>query len=143
MKPILIVEGKEIEVYALFYRGGKVHNVTVIDDSGVTVQYHDIKENTQYYTEKPLQLDFDTCLKWRGRYDEVYETIDKAINDKAIELQELAIENIETYQPFTPNEIQQKYFYLQREQMGLMDAQDIVHGFMEDDVDLSGGEEEC
>ena len=34
-----------------------------------------------------------------------------------------------------------KYALIQREQIGLIDAQEIVHGFMEDDVDLSGGEE--
>ncbi|MEG0380438.1 MAG: hypothetical protein RR603_01920 [Kurthia sp.] len=139
MRPVLTVEGKQAEIFALYYRDNKIHSVTVIDDYGVTKNYHDIKENTQYYTEKPLQVDFEKALKWVGRYDEIYETIDKAITDKGLELLELAVENIETKQPFTPNEIQQKYFYMQREQVGLIDAQEIVHGFMVDDVDLSGG----
>lgn len=141
MKPVLTVEGKEIEIHALYYRDNKVHSVTVIDDSGVRKQYHDINEDTQYYTEKPLQLDFSKALKWHGRYNPIYDALDKMLEDKTTELQDLAIENIESQQPFTPNEIQKKYFYVQREQMGLMDAQEMVFEMMEDDVDLSGGEE--
>lgn len=141
MKPVLIVEGKEIEVYAVFYRDNKVHNIGIIDEHGVSRTYVDINENTQYYTEKPLRIDFNKCLKWEGRYDPIYETIDKMLEDKSHELQKLALEYIETKQPFTPSDLQQEYFLKQREQMGLMDAQEIVYEFMEDDVELNGGEE--
>lgn len=145
MKPVLIVEDNEIDVYALYYRENKVHSVAVVNDYGVITNYHDIKENTQYYTEKPLRLDFDECLKWRGRFEPIYETIDKVLEDKGQELQDLAIEFIESsiVQPFATEGLKQKYTLLQREQMGLIDAQEIVHGFMEDDVDLSGGEEDA
>ncbi|MER2048177.1 MAG: hypothetical protein ABTA23_08065 [Solibacillus sp.] len=141
MKPVLTVEGKEVEVYALYYRDSKIQSVTVVDENGTSKVYHDINEDTQYYVEKPLQIDFKKNLKWVGRYDELYQTLDKAINDKATELQDLAIEHIETQQPFVPSDLQQKYLLKQREQMGLMDAQDIVHEFMQDDADLTGGEE--
>lgn len=141
MKPVLIVEGKQQEIYAMYYRDSKVHNITVTENGGVLKTYHDTAENTQYYKEKPLQIDFKKCLKWGGRYDPIYETIEKMLEDKSSELQELAIEYIETKQPFSPSDLQQEYLLKQREQMGLMDAQDIVSEFMENDVDLSGGEE--
>ena len=71
MKPVLIVEGKRIEIYAMFYREGKVQSVSFFDESGVAVTYHDASEDMQYYTEKPLQIDFSKYLKWEGRYEPI------------------------------------------------------------------------
>lgn len=142
MKPVLIVNGEQKEVFGIYYRGGKVESITVIDKSGVPRIYHDTSENVQYYTEKPLQIDFKKCLKWVGRYDPIYDSIDKLLVEKGDELQDLAIEYIETKQPFSPSDLQQQYLLKQREQMGLMDAQELVTEYMYDDVDLSGGEEE-
>ena len=141
MKPVLIVEGKQKEIYAMYYRDSKVHSITVVEDFETMKSYHDASENTQYYVEKPLQIDFKKSLKWIGRYDPINDAIDKVLIEKGDELQDLAIEYIETKQPFSPSDLQQQYLLKQREQMGLMDAQDIISEFMEDDVDLSGGEE--
>ena len=77
-----------------------------------------------------------------GRSLRAYQTIDKMLEDKSRELQNLALEYIETKQPFSPSDLQQEYFLKQREQMGLMDAQEVVYEFMEDDVDLQGGEDD-
>lgn len=139
MQPILIVEGKQLDVAQVNYHAGRPTSVGIFDEHGNYKIYHDTKENL--YIEAPLKIDLSECLKWQGRYDELYQTLDKVIEEKSIELRELAIENIESQLPFTPNEIQQQYFYMQREQMGLIDAQEIVHEFMVDDVDLTGGEE--
>lgn len=140
MKPILTVEGKQVEVYALFYRAGKVHNVSVIDENGVTVTYHDVKENTQYYVEKPLQIDFDEALVWQGKYTEVVNDIESLIKQKNGELVKLAINHIESENPFGIDD-KKEYFSTQREIIGLRDALDIIDDYMMDDVDLSGGEE--
>ncbi|MGA4519626.1 hypothetical protein ACPA0F_20420 [Solibacillus silvestris] len=142
MKPVLVVNGEQKEIYAMHYRCGKIQSITVREVYDVLKTYHDITENTQYYTEKPLQIDFKKCLKWVGRYDPIYDSIDKLLVEKGDELQDLAIEYIETKQPFSPSDLQQQYLLKQREQMGLMDAQDIISEFMEDDVDLSGGEDD-
>lgn len=141
MKPVLIVEGKQKEIYAMYYRSGKVHSITVTEKGGVLKTYHDIAENTQYYKEKPLQIDFNVCLKWQGRYDDAHKEIQKEIDSKESQMTRIAIENMHNELPFTPNEARKKYFYLLNQQVGLMDAQEVIELFMEDDVDLSGGEE--
>ena len=143
MKPVLVVDGEVKEIYAMYYRGGKVHSVTVLQGFDVLRTYYDISEETQYYKEKPLQIDFKKCLKWIGRYDPINDAIDKALIEKGDELQDLAIEYIETKQPFSPSDLQQQYLLKQREQMGLMDAQEIITEFMYEDVDLSGGDDDA
>ena len=142
MKPVLTVEGKQLEVYAMFYRAGKIHSVSVIDEnSGVVVTYHDSKENTQYYTEKPLQVDFDKCLHFEGRYSPVFDALDSLIESQQKEVQDLATEIVDSETPFRDFDLMKKRNNLKQRTFGLMDAQDIVSEFMEDDVDLSGGEE--
>ncbi len=141
MKPVLIVEGKQQEIYAMYYRDSKVHSITVTEQGGVLKTYHDTSENTQYYKEKPLQIDFNECLKWQGRYDDLHKEIQKELDVKESQMMSLAIENMHNELPFTPNEARKKYFDLLNQQVGLMDAQEVIELFMDDDVDLSGGEE--
>lgn len=142
MKPVLTVEGKQYNNIDLQYRNGKLTCITAWDEDNKILPYYNANIENHSYVEKSLLLDFDKALKWEGRYNPIYDALDKMLEDKTTELQDLAIENIESQQPFTPNEIQKKYFYVQREQMGLMDAQEMVFEMMEEDVDLSGGEEE-
>lgn len=141
MKPVLIVEGKQQEIYAMYYRDSKVHSITVTEQGGVLKTYHDTSENTQYYKEKPLQIDFNECLKWQGRYDDVHKEIQKELEAKESQMTRIAIENMHNELPFTPNEARKQYFDLLNQQIGLMDAQEVIELFMEDDVELSGGEE--
>src|SRR5690606_5840935 len=143
MKPVLVVDGEVKEIYAMYYRGGKVHSITVLQGFDALRTYYDISEETQYYKEKPLQIDFKKSLKWIGRYDPINDAIDKVLIEKGNELQDLAIEYIETKQPFSPSDLQQQYLLKQREQMGLMDAQEIITEFMYEDVDLSGGDDDA
>ena len=141
MKPVLVVEGEQKEIYAMYYRDSKVHSITVTEQGGVLKTYHDTSENTQYYNEKPLQIDFNECLKWQGRYDDLHKEIQKEIDSKESQMTRIAIENMHNELPFTPNEARKKYFDLLNQQVDLMDAQEVIELFMEDDVDLSGGEE--
>ena len=143
MKPVLIVDGVQKEAYGIYYRGGKVESITVIDKSGVPRIYHDTSENTQYYTEKPLQIDFNKCLKWVGQYDEVFDSIGKLVEQNQKEIQDYATEIADEMEnkPFVINEKVKLREELKQRTYGLMDAQDIIQIFMQDDVDLSGGEE--
>ena len=143
MKPVLIVEGKKLEVYALFYRDSKVHTAVAFDENGVEKKYHDVSENTQYYVEKPLQINFSRCLKWVGQHDDVFDSIGELIAQNQLEIQLLAdeIANDVEEKPFAVNEKVQERKELKQRTFGLMDAQEIVQAFMQDDVDLSGGEE--
>lgn len=143
MKPVLTVEGKGIEIYALFYRDSKVHSVTVIDDNGVSKTYHDVNENTQYYTEKPLQIDFNKCLKWDGQHDDVVAALEKRIESYEEHLQELANEFISIYNdgnlPFPGIEaeaVQKEHRELMNKLEGLYETKRIVL------VELEGGEED-
>lgn len=143
MKPVLIVDGEQKEVYGIYYRGGKVESITVIDKSGVPRIYHDTSEDMQYYREKPLQLDFSECLKWVGQYDEIFESVGQLIAQNQSEIQNYASEIADDLEekPFVVNEKVKKREELKQRTYGLMDAQDIIQVFMHDDVDLSGGKE--
>lgn len=143
MKPVLIVEGKQQEIYAMYYRDSKVHSITVTEQGGVLKTYHDTSENTQYYKEKPLQIDFSKCLKWVGQHDDIFDSISELIAQNQMEIQLLAdeIANDLEEKPCIINEKVQQRKVLKQRTYGLMDAQEIVQAFMLDDVDLSGGEE--
>lgn len=143
MKPVLIVEGKQKEIYAMYYRDSKVHSITVVEDFETMKSYHDASENTQYYVEKPLQVDFNKCLKWVGQHDDVFDSIGELIAQNQLEIQLLAdeIANDVEEKPFVVNEKVQERKKLKERTYGLMDAQEIVQAFMQDDVDLSGGED--
>lgn len=151
MKPILTVEGKEFEVYAVYYRDSKVHSVTIMDENNVARQYHDINENTQYYIEKPLQIDFSEALKWKGQYKPVIELINKRIEAHEELLAEYETELMQEYRAnlkarFASDKMRdlaEKHAIMSNVVDGLHEALGIavqdVH--MVEDVDLSGGEE--
>ena len=96
MKLSLTVEGKERNVCAAYFREGKIHSVSV-EENGVVTTYHDTKEKMTYYIEKPSQIDFDTCLKWVGRYAGAEELIRKRIEAHEERVIELAQDFIATY----------------------------------------------
>lgn len=143
MKPVLIVEGKQQEIYAMYYRDNKVQSIEVKEDGGVFKTYHDISEDTQYYREKPLQVDFSECLKWIGQYDEIFDSVGQLITHNQSEIQNYASEIADELEekPFVINAKVKLREELKQRTYGLMDAQDIIQVFMQDDVDLSGGED--
>ena len=134
MKLSLTVEGKEQDVCAAYFREGKINCVSVIDENGVIVTYHDTKEKMDYYIEKPLQIDFDTCLKWQDRYVDVVELIRKRIDAKEERVIELAQEFIATYldEELAFPEVEVKalkceYKQVQASLNGLYESLNIVH----------------
>ena len=134
MKLVLTVEGKEHNVYAAYFRGEKINSVSILDESGVTVHYHDTKENTQYYIEKPLQIDFDTCLKWEGRYAGVEELIRKRIEaheERVIEIaQDFIAACVDEHIAFPESafaSLRNEYKEIQASLSGLHESLNIVH----------------
>lgn len=140
MKPVLIVEGKQLEVSLISWHNGNPTSVGIFDENGNYQIYHDTTANE--YIEAPLKIELSECLKWQGRYEDLHKEIQKEIDSKESQMTTLAIENMHNELPFTPNEARKKYFDLLNQQVGLMDAQEVIELFMDDDVDLSGGEED-
>ena len=133
MKLSLTVEGKERNVCTAYFREGKIHSVSV-EENGVVTTYHDTKEKITYYIEKPSQIDFDTCLKWVGRYAGVEELIRKRIESKEERLIELAQDFIDAYVDenlvFPEVEIKAityEYKQIQASLIGLYETLNVVH----------------
>ena len=134
MKLSLVVEGKKQNVCAAHFREGKINSVSVLDENNVVVTYHDTKEKTTYYVEKPLQVDFEKFLKWEGKHDDIIDAIKKRIEAKEERLIELAQDFIAAYVdehiPFPDIEImslKNEYKQVQASLNGLKEALDIVY----------------
>lgn len=137
MYPVLIVEGVAYKVRNVeFNSEGKVEGVIYLD-KGECKHAADV--------QKPLNLtnsevmDLSKVLIWTDRYQPIYETLEKVIADECEELRELAIKHVESDKPFEMD-YQREYKQLQQKVFGLIDAQELVTEFMEEDVDLSGGD---
>lgn len=145
MKPVLIVEGKQWEVIGVHLYDNKPYKVEVkLDTPMESLTYYDLSWKTTY-VEDPLRIDLSKHLFDLDELKivkEIYNALDKVIADLSSELKRTSIEHTEAClkYPYSSESILRKYALIQREQIGLIGAQDIVHGFMEDDVDLSGGD---
>ncbi len=129
MYPVLIVDGKQLQVTDISYRDkGQINSVGVFEGHNY-ITYYDVDANV--YHEGKLKLDMKTALKWVDRYEEVLDEITKVIDSKAEELTDLAIEAIETEQPFIPSEARKHYFNKQREMIGLIHAQEIIENLID------------
>ena len=133
MKLSLTVDGKEQNVCAAYFREGKIHSVAV-EENGVVTSYHDTKEKMDYYIEKPLQVDFDTCLKWVGRYDGVEELIRKRIEaheERVIEIaQDFIAACVDEHIVFPESafaSLRNEYKEIQASLSGLHESLNIVH----------------
>ena len=135
MIPVLIVEGVAHKIEGIDYLDGKPMTV-VVEQNGRKVFYYD-----KSMSANPNALDLEDAICWRGRYTPIYETLDKLIDDNKREMKVLAFEHIRNDAPFTPSETKKKFDVLELKTVGLEMAQDVVHEFMVEDVDLSGGEE--
>lgn len=140
MKPILIVEGKKFKVISINFDNGFPNHVYVTDDNGKSQSFVDIKEDVTYYAEKPNQINLSECLVWQGRYDDVDSKLQSNIEELEKEIQCLANEIADEIEitPFTVNEKGKKREALKQRLYGLLDAQDLLSEFIQDDVDLSG-----
>lgn len=146
MKPVLIVEGKKMEVIALHLTGGKPYKVEVYEGTPMeSTTYYDTNWNS-VYVENPLKVDFSKHLLDESKLstiEKINTEIENLLIEKSKELVELSLQHTEAClkYPFSDDTTKRKYELVQSQQMGLMDAQEVVTEFMYDDVDLSGGEE--
>lgn len=145
MQPTLTVEGKEFEVYSVYYRQGKINSVTVEDESGNLVNYHDINEDTQYYVEQPLKIDFATALKFPGfdaeikqREDKLIEHLDTMLTNEDNNLLGMANDMARTKVELPFEKLEEKLVKLKMEYdsaeqrvLGMIDAVEEVKAFLE------------
>lgn len=142
MQPTLTVEGKQLEVYAAFYREGKIHSVTIYDESGNSVTYHDITEDTKYYIEQPLKIDFATALKSpefeaqiTERENKLIEHLEEMCNKESKEIEAFAYEAFNSEEsPFEAEVLKGKKreFKLHQQRiLGLIDATEEVKAYLE------------
>ncbi len=136
MYPVLVVEGVAHKVEGIDYLDGKPKRV-IVEQNGRKMFYDD-----KSMSANPNALDLKDAIRYVGRYKQIYETLNKLIEDNQREMKVLAFEHIRNDKPFTPSEIKKKFDELELKTVGLSTAQDIVHEFMVEDVDLSGGEED-
>lgn len=129
MKPVLIVEGQELEVFAVYYRENKVNSIVVINQDTSSVEYHDINEDTSYYQAQPLKIDFDKHLIWKNKNDDVINKIKKRIDSYEERMVELSFNYIKHTQPFADNVADKTEFVeLEHKISGLEQALDILYG---------------
>lgn len=141
MKPVLVVEGKVYPVCSMDWFEGKVHCVMIND--GYAKKYYYNESFAESYVENPLKINMDECLKWVGQYELLYQDLSKVVESKSQQLDVLAHEIVQGSEPFTPSNKRKEYFDLEREIVVLADVVDMLDGYMQDDVDLSGGEDDA
>lgn len=142
MQPMLTVEGKQFDVYAVFYRKGKIDSVTIIDESGNQVSYYDINEDTQYYIEQSLKVDFATALKYpvfeeqmKVHENNLIEHLEMMLKEEHEGLIDIAINAMEEdVLPFVGAglvEKQREYKLHQQRVLGIIDAVEEVKAYLE------------
>ena len=138
MHPVLVIEGVAHKVKTVeFSSEGTVEGVSYFNEGKYRYVY-DVKARLGLTGSEVMDLSH--ALIWPDRYQPIYEALENIIADECEELRELAIKHIESNKPIEM-EYQKEYKQLQQKVFGLIDAQELVTGFMEEDVDLSGGDE--
>ena len=135
MHPVLVIEGVAHKVKTVeFSSEGTVEGVSYFNEGKYRYVY-DVKARLGLTGSEVMDLSH--ALIWPDRYQPIYEALENVIADECEELRELSIKHIESENPFDTN-FQKEYKQLQQKVFGLIDAQELVTGFMEEDVDLSG-----
>ncbi|MER2153568.1 MAG: hypothetical protein ABS917_05240 [Solibacillus sp.] len=146
MKPVLIVEGKQMEVITQHLINGQAYKVEVFENNPMeSTFYYDVNYKDQF-VEEQLRIDFSKYLiNPKEQFDiiQIHQTIEGMIDVKANNLKDIAVAYMEAElnYPFKSAAIKLEYQLEQRVQIGLKDALEVVEVYMQDDVDLSGGEE--
>ena len=139
MYPVLVVEGVAYKVGAVeFNNEGGVEGVSFIKDSKYR---HVIDAQNQFNLTGSAVTDLSQALIWNDRYQPIIEALHKRIEAHEERMIELAVDAMENDLLFTDNRVE--YMSLKDHVEGLHEALGIVSqgGYMEEDVDLSGGDE--
>ena len=134
MYPVLVVEGVAYNVESIDFLENKPAAVKV-SIGGMSHTFFNAKVRLT-----PNGIDFDKHLVWRSQYDIISDALQKRIEAHEERMIELAVDAMENDLPFTDN--RGEYMSLKDHVEGLHEALGIVSqgGYMEEDVDLSGGE---
>lgn len=134
MKPVLIVDGKELEVTSINYVNGEVRSVQVHlgDNKYVHYQCH---ESFSFDPDDRL-ADFSKSLKFKNRYDDLISHLDEILKGGNDDLTEIAIEAMEGKEsglPFNSQLSEAQKFYQSEKQrvLGMIDAVEEVKEFAE------------
>ncbi|MER2111133.1 MAG: hypothetical protein ABS960_00480 [Solibacillus isronensis] len=133
MKPVLIVEGKQLEVISIsLNKEGKPYWVLVRTDNG-SQAYHDFSHNAEPFMES-IAIDMEKAFS-DGTNEDMRDKIQariEAIEEKMIEL---AMEYIQHEGPFAEKgELQKEFYRLERQVNGLWQAIEIVEGKHEEGI---------
>ena len=132
MRPVLIVEGVAHKVRSIeFNNEGVPEGVSYFENGKYK---HAVDVQNKFNLTGSVVMDLSKALIWNDRYQPIYEALDKVIKDECDELKELAINHIESDNPFELD-YRKEYKQLQQKVFGLIDAQELVTEFMLEDVD--------
>lgn len=127
MKPVLIVEGKQLEVISISLNNeGKPYWVLVRTDNGAQ-SYHDFSYNAELVMDS-IAIDMDKAFS-DGTKEDLRDKIQariEAIEEKMIEL---AMEYIQHEGPFAEKgDLQKEFYRLEQQVNGLWQSVEIVEG---------------
>ena len=139
MYPVLVVEGVAHKVRTVeFDDEGKATAVSYFEGDEYK---HVIDVQKQFNLTGSEVMDLSHALIWTNRYQPIIEALHKRIEAHEERMIELAVDAMENDLLFTDNRVE--YMSLKDHVEGLHEALGIVSqgGYMEEDVDLSGGDE--
>lgn len=90
MKPVLIVDGKELNVTNIYYSNGQVTTVQAEVEPNVYETY--CHKDYLFLDNADKVIDFDQALKFKGVYDVLQEYLDSTIEMEEKELDIIAHE---------------------------------------------------
>ena len=140
MQPVLVVEGVARKIRSMNWNeDGSIKEVSYIDENGDCQFIEDVSG----VFPNAKKMDLNKLVDYKGRYTPIYEAIDDYIELNQKEVQGLAtvIADAASENTFVPPPKIKEREQLKQRIFGLMDAQDIVSAYMQEDVDLSGGED--
>lgn len=134
MKPLLVVEGKQLEVVSISWYANSIESIMVRDENDNLVTYHD--EVTHIYVEQPLKINIAKSLVWENRYEPVIEAIQSRIDGEEENQTDRAIQYIENkgLEIFNNMNLQQEYEQKSHFIDGLIEALGVVDEVIDGDV---------
>lgn len=93
MKPVLIVDGKELDVMEINYSNGQVVTAVVEVEQNVYETYS--CRSYLFVSDVDKTIDFEESLKFKNRYDDLIAHLDEMLKDANDDLTEIAVEAME------------------------------------------------
>lgn len=143
MKPVLIVDGKELEVVNIHYRKGEIQYVQVDLGDNEFKMYSD--KDYLFSNDTDGVVDFEKALKFVGGHENLITELQNVMESYAIDLDDIAHEAMKTVNesPFDLKykERQELYREYELKLEGFAEAAAIVQNFLTDENSLEVGEQ--